>query len=101
MEASWVAPAALVLFLLLRIRQENRIGNIDRNFQTCGKRAQKTGDEFRRVNASTRPILFFLIMDRRRALNVRLLPEYDCEIEVYSENYTALVYPYLPVRRDR
>ena len=48
-----------------------------RKFETCGKRAQKTGEECRRSNASTRPIFFFLIMDRRSALNVRLLPEYD------------------------
>lgn len=36
------------------------------------------GVAFFRVSVSTRPIFFFLIIDLRSALKVRLLPEYAC-----------------------
>jgi hypothetical protein len=38
--------------------------------------AQNMGDELRLVSAIAIPIFFFEIIDLRRALNVRLLPEY-------------------------
>jgi hypothetical protein len=38
--------------------------------------AQKMGDELRLVSASAIPIFFLEIIDLRRALKVRLLPEW-------------------------
>lgn len=52
---------------------------IDTKTRTCGSSAQNIGDELRRTSASTSAIFFFLIIVLKRALNVRLLPEYICQ----------------------
>ena len=47
---------------------------------TCGSTAQKIGDELRRVSARAIAIFFLLIIVRRSAVKVRLLPEYVCQM---------------------